>query len=78
MVDVEGTTVRTKCPNCGLEYNAQKPDGKPPFFSIRHPNPNPMPDVIPEGMYWCGKCKALHRLTSKKGIRHLKHHFVIT
>lgn len=29
-------TVKTKCPNCGLVYDAQKPDEKPPYFTLRH------------------------------------------
>jgi len=27
---------RTKCPNCKFEYDAVLPDGKPPYFTIRH------------------------------------------
>jgi len=28
---------RTKCPNCKFEYLVTPPDGKPPFFTMRHP-----------------------------------------
>ncbi len=31
------------------------------------------PDKIPAGMFWCPKCKILHRETSKIGQKHLKH-----
>ena len=27
---------KTKCPNCKLEYTVTPPDGKPPFFTMRH------------------------------------------
>jgi len=37
------------------------------------PKPEPVkPDVIPKGQFWCTKCKALHRETSKIGQKHLK------
>ncbi len=29
--------VRTKCPNCKMEYDVTPPDGKPFFFTIKHP-----------------------------------------
>lgn len=29
--------VKTKCPNCKMEYLATVPDGKPGFFTVRHP-----------------------------------------
>jgi len=28
---------KTKCPNCKFEYLVTPPDGKPPFFTVRHP-----------------------------------------
>jgi len=28
---------KTKCPNCKLEYEVTPPDGRPFFFTIRHP-----------------------------------------
>ncbi len=31
------------------------------------------PNIIPKGMFWCGKCRSLHRLASPTGIKHLKH-----
>lgn len=42
------------------------------------PEPEPKsepvkPDKIPAGMFWCAKCKILHRESSKKGQKHLKH-----
>ena len=38
------------------------------------PKPEPVkPDKIPAGMFWCPKCKILHRETSKIGQKHLKH-----
>ena len=38
------------------------------------PKPEPVkPDKIPAGMFWCPKCKILHRESSKKGQKHLKH-----
>ena len=42
----------------------------------RQPGPKPervKPDKIPAGMFWCPKCKILHREASKKGHKHLKH-----
>lgn len=42
---------------------------------VTEPKPEPVkPDVIPKGQYWCTKCKALHRETSKIGQRHLRVH----
>jgi len=29
--------VQSKCPNCGLVHNVNVPDGKPFYFSTRHP-----------------------------------------
>ena len=29
----DGAKIKTKCPNCGLLYDAQKLDGKPGFFA---------------------------------------------
>jgi len=34
--DTTVPTLKTKCPNCGLVYDAKKPDGKPTFFTLRH------------------------------------------
>ncbi len=31
------TIVKTQCPNCKLEYDVTPPDGKPFFFTIKHP-----------------------------------------
>ncbi len=28
--------LKTKCPNCKMEYHVTLPDGKPPFFTIKH------------------------------------------
>lgn len=33
----------------------------------------PKPDVIPDGLFWCGRCETLHRETSKVGQKHLKY-----
>jgi len=33
--------------------------------------PKKRPAVIPDGMFWCGHCKLLHRVASKIGRRHL-------
>lgn len=33
----------------------------------------PEPMTIPKGMFWCGKCKTLHRAGSRTGQRHLKY-----
>ena len=33
--DTTMPTLKTKCPNCGLNYDAKKPDGKPPYFTLR-------------------------------------------
>jgi hypothetical protein len=30
-------TRQTKCPNCKFVYTVTEPDGKPPFFTMRHP-----------------------------------------
>lgn len=35
--------------------------------------PEERPKKMPRGKYWCSKCQSVHRLTSPKGIRHLKH-----
>ena len=35
--------------------------------------PKGKPDIIPKGMFWCGKCRSLHRSASVTGIKHLKH-----
>ena len=35
--DINMPTVKTKCPNCGLVYDAKKPDNKPNFLSVQHP-----------------------------------------
>jgi len=28
---------QTKCPNCKMVYNVTEPDGKPGFFTMKHP-----------------------------------------
>lgn len=52
--------------------------GSTKFQALGQPEPEPepepvKPDKIPSGMFWCTRCKALHRETSKKGQKHLKH-----
>ena len=32
--DVALSQVKTKCPNCKMVYNIEKPDGAPYFFSV--------------------------------------------
>lgn len=43
--DIKMETVRTKCPNCGLVYDAKKPDGKPNFFSVKKVRPETGTDI---------------------------------
>lgn len=82
--DIEIGTVKTKCPNCGLVYQAKKPDGKPSYFTIRHPQTEPEeleetddtakePQELRRGEYHCPKCGTPHRESSKVGAKHLKH-----
>ena len=47
--------------------------GKSPDVAEVAPKDKQKPKVIPIGQYWCSKCKALHRIASKIGKRHLKH-----
>ena len=37
---IDPSTVKTKCPNCGLIYNAKVPDGKSYFFTIQKVPPD--------------------------------------
>ncbi len=36
----ERANLKTQCPNCKMVYTVTPPDGKPPYFTIRHPKNN--------------------------------------
>ena len=35
--------------------------------------PKEKPEIVPEGMFWCTHCQALHRADTKIGKRHQKY-----
>ncbi len=78
-IAIRGTEYMAKCPRCFFYLpviDVVDPDAPPepePIIEVEVVESEPVkPDEIPDGMYWCPKCKTLHRETSKIGINHLE------
>lgn len=64
----DGELVCSECGKPASEVKEERIEDK-----MRGPQENKAPDVIPPGQFWCPKCHALHRETSRVGKNHLKH-----